>query len=99
LPVAKGRKSKRKTLTKKEYLEVKQPSKKAKKDGASEKLKIGGSGMPSIEEEVQDLDTDMVLNKKTRSGKAAASSTVTAPKQPSIPKKMKPTMRKVKESP
>jgi hypothetical protein len=52
LPVAKGRKSKRKATSKEEYLEVEQPSKKAKKDKASEKLKIGGSAMPSIEEEV-----------------------------------------------
>jgi hypothetical protein len=30
--------------------------------------------MPSIEEEVEDLDTNVVLNRKTRSGKAIASS-------------------------
>jgi hypothetical protein len=56
--------------------------------------------MPSIEEKVQDLDTDVVLNKKTRSGKAAASSTITAPDQPQVPKrKRKPAIRKIKESP
>jgi hypothetical protein len=49
-------------------------------------LKISGSGLPKIQEEVQDLDTDIVLNKRTRSGKAAAF-TQTAPEQPPIPKK------------
>jgi hypothetical protein len=74
LPVARRRKSKRKETSNEEYLEAEQPSKKAKKERASDKLKIGGSGLPSIQEEVQDLNTDVVLNKRTRSGKAAASS-------------------------
>jgi hypothetical protein len=98
LPVAKSRKSKRKETFKEEYLEVEQPSKKAKKDKAFDKLKIGGSGLPTIKEEVQDLNTDAVLNKRTRSGKAAAS-TQTAPEQPPIPKKKRKTVvRKLKES-
>jgi hypothetical protein len=46
LPLAKGRKSKRK-LTAEEYLEAEKPAKKAK--AASDKLKIGDSAMPSIE--------------------------------------------------
>jgi hypothetical protein len=101
LSVAKGRKSRRKGMTKEEYLEAEQPSKKAKKGkAASDKLKIGGSGLPSIAEEVQDLDTNVVLNKKTISGKTAASSTQGAPDQPQVPKKKrKPAMRKIKESP
>jgi hypothetical protein len=101
LPIAKGRKSKRKATTKEEYLEAEQPSNKAKKGKAApEKLKIGGFGLPLIEEEVQNLDTDVILNRKTRSGKAAASSYVVAPNQPQIPKKKrKPAMRKIKESP
>jgi hypothetical protein len=98
LPVAKSRKSKRKETSKEEYLEGEQLSKKAKKEKASDKLKIGGSGLPTIQEEVQDLDTDTILNKRTRSGKAATS-TQNAPKQPPIPKKKrKPTIRKLKES-
>jgi hypothetical protein len=52
LPVARSRKSKRKETSKDEYLEAEQPSKKAKKEKASDKLKIGGSGLPTIEEEV-----------------------------------------------
>jgi hypothetical protein len=47
LPRAKGRRSKRK-MTEEEYLEVEKSAKKAKP--ASDKLKIGGSGIPSIEE-------------------------------------------------
>lgn len=98
LPVAKSRKSKRKETSKEEYLEAEQPSKKDKKDKASDKLKIGGSGLQTIEEEVQDLNTDAVLNKRTRSGKAATS-TQTAPEQPPIPKKMRKTIvMKIKES-
>jgi hypothetical protein len=53
-------------------LEAEKPAKKAK--AASDKLKIGGSAMPSIEEEVEDLDSSLVLNRKKRSGQAAASS-------------------------
>jgi hypothetical protein len=49
LLVAKGRKAKRKTMSKDEYVEAEQPVKKARKDKASDKLRIGGSGLPSIE--------------------------------------------------
>jgi hypothetical protein len=97
LVVARSRKSKRKETSKEEYLEAEQPSKKAKKEKASDKLKIGGSGLPTIQEEVQDLNTDVVLNKRTRSGKAAASSQ-TAPEQPPVPKKKKTAIRMLKES-
>jgi hypothetical protein len=100
LPIARSRKSKRKMTSKEEYIEAKQPAKKAKKgNAASEKLKIGGSDMPSIEEEIEDLDTDVVQSKKARSGKAAAS-TQAASELPSVPKrKRKFVMRKIKESP
>jgi len=57
LPVEKGRKAKRKELTQEEYLEGENPSKKAKKKKASEKLiKAGASEAPSIQEEAQDLN-------------------------------------------
>jgi hypothetical protein len=99
LPVAKSRKSKRKVTSKEKYLEEEQPSKKSKKERVSGKLKIGGSGVPSIQEEVQDLNPEVVLNKKTRSGKTTASSTQIAPDQPPVPKrKRKPIVRKLKES-
>jgi hypothetical protein len=81
LPVSRSRKSKRKVTSKEEYLEVEKPSKKAKKEKASDKLKIGGSGLPSIEEEVQDLDTYTVLTKRTRSGKATTSTQVASDHQ------------------
>jgi hypothetical protein len=51
LPVARSKKFKRKETFKDEYLEAEQPSKKAKKEKTSDKLKIGGSGLPTIEEE------------------------------------------------
>ncbi|RHN45365.1 hypothetical protein MtrunA17_Chr7g0229991 [Medicago truncatula] len=90
LPVAKSRKTKRKAISKDDYLEeaAEQTSKKAKKsqkEKASSELDVG-SDMPTIQEEVQDLDAERVLNKRTRSGKEAASSQV-ASDQPPIPKK------------
>jgi hypothetical protein len=104
LPVEKGRKSKRKALTKEEYLEdeseepKQKKAKKDKKEKTSSKLKVGSSGLPTIQEEVQDLDTNTVLNRRTRSGKAATS-TQTAPEQPPVPKKKRKTVvRKLKES-
>jgi len=68
--VAKRRKTKRKTLTKDEYLDEasEQPAKKAKKaktDKASEATSPGST----IQEEVQDVEPVKVLNKRTRSGK------------------------------
>jgi nucleotide-binding universal stress UspA family protein len=52
--------------------------------------------VPTIQEEVQDLDTDTVLNKRTSSGKAIATSQ-SAPNQPSFPKKKrKKAIRKLK---
>jgi hypothetical protein len=70
------------------------PIKKAKKEKASDKVNVG-PGLPTIQEEVQEQDTDTILNKRTRSGKAAASSQ-TAPDQPSIPKKIRKQARKLK---
>jgi hypothetical protein len=101
LPVAKSRKTKRKALTKEEYLDdapEKPKKKRAKKEKASIKVNEVGPDVPNIQQEVQDLDTDTVLNKRTRSGKAAATSQ-SAPDQPSIPKKKRKTaLRKLKES-
>jgi hypothetical protein len=97
LPVTKGRKSKRKAITKDEYLEADQPAKKAKKSKKEKvPVNVGGSCLPTIEEEVQDLDTSTVLNKRTRSGKVAASSQTT-PDLPPIQKKKRNTdVRKIK---
>jgi len=98
LLVAKSRKSKRKPISEAEYLEesYEQPakkSKKAKKDKAAEAI---GSGLSTIQEEVQDLEPVKVLDKRTRSGKEAVSSPL-QPIQPSIPKrKKKLVVRKLK---
>jgi len=59
-------------------------------------MNVGSSSLPTIHEEVQDLDTDTVLNRRTISGKVATS-TQTAPEQPQIPKKKrKQPVRKLK---
>jgi len=73
LPVPKSRKTKRKALTKDEYLDEasEQPAKKAKTDKASEAT---SSGLSTIQEEVQDLEPVKVLNKRTRSWKEAVPS-------------------------
>jgi len=95
--VAKSRKTKRKLVSEAEYLEgaSKQPAKKAKKDKASEAT---GSGVASIQEEVEDLKADKILPERTISGKAAITS-MTAHEQPSIPKrKRKHVVRKLRES-
>jgi len=84
IKVAKSRKTKRKHVSEAEYLE-----------GASEGTT---SGVPSIQEEVEDLQADQVLSERTRKGKAATTSS-SAPKQPTIPKKKrKHVVRKLKES-
>jgi len=97
--VAKSRKTKRKPVSEAEYLEgaSEQPAKakKARRDSASEATT---SGVPSIQEEVEDLQADQVLPERTRSGKAATTSSM-APEQPAIPKrKKKHVVRKLKES-
>jgi len=98
LPIAKSRKTKRKALTKDEYLEdaSEHPSKKAKKEKVSTKVNEVGPAVPTIQEEVQDLDANTVLNKRSRSGKAVSTSQAQPP-QPSIPKKKRKTaVRKLK---
>jgi len=77
LPVAKSRKTKRKALTKDEYLDEasKQPAKKDKKAKTDKASEVTGSGS-TIQEEVQDLEPVKVLNKRTRSGKEALPSPI-----------------------
>jgi predicted XRE-type DNA-binding protein len=99
LPVAKSRKTKRKTLTKAEYLddalEVPQ-KKKTKKAKVASKVEVTGPSVSTIQEEVQDLDAGKVVNKRTRSGKSIGTSQ-TQPPQLSIPKKKKKlAIRKLK---
>jgi hypothetical protein len=101
LQVAKSRKTKTNALTKDDYLKdaSEHPSKKAKKatkERAAVQENIVGLAIPTIQEEVEDLETDKILTKRTRSGKTAATSQ-SAPDQPSIPKKKrKQAIRKLK---
>jgi len=84
LPIASKKKRK---LTKEEYLseaakEAYEPKKnKAMKAKVVTQAEATGSGMPTIQEEVQDLEPAKVLNKRTRSGKEAEPS----PPQPAQP--------------
>jgi len=97
LPVAKSRKTKRKALSRDEYIDEasEQPAKKAKKAKTEKASEATGSGS-TIQEEVHDIEPVKVLNKRTRSGKEAVPSPP-QPNQPSIPKrKRKPVVRKLK---
>jgi len=96
--VAKSRKTKRKPMSEAEYLEgsSEQPARKAKKAKKEKAYEATGSGVATIQEEVEDLEAEKILPDRTRSGKAA---TMTAPELPSIPKrKRKHVVRKLKES-
>jgi len=73
-----------------------QPAKKGKKAKKDKAAEATGSGLSTIQEEVQDLEPVKILNKRTRSGKDTVPSPP-QPAQPSIPrKKRKPTIRKLK---
>jgi len=104
LPVAKSRKTMRKALTKDEYLgdAPEQPAKEAKRAKKDKKAAVQentvGVAIPTIQEEVEDLKAEKILPKRTRSGKAAATSQ-SSPDQPSIQKRKRKTVeRKLKES-
>jgi len=91
-------------LTKEEYLseaaeEASEPQKKkVKKAKVSSQIEATGSDVPSIQEEVHDLDPIKVLNNKTRSGKSTETSQSLLA-QPSFPKKKrKHVVRKLKIS-
>jgi len=98
--VAKSWKTKRKPVSEAEYLDgaSKQPAKKAKKARKDSFSEATDSGVASILEEVEDLQADQILPERTRSGKAATTSSI-APEQPAYPKrKRKHVVRKLKES-
>jgi len=68
-----------------------------KKAKVAPQVEATGSDVPSIQEEVRDLEPAKILNKRTRSGKSAKTSQP-LPAQPSIPKKKrKHVIRKLKE--
>jgi len=101
LPVAPNkRKSKKQAISKDDdEEESSEPKKKkAKKSKDVPQEQAVRSGMPTIQEEVQDLDPVKVLNKRARSGTSTASSQ-SLPPQPSISKKKrKHNVRKIKAS-
>jgi len=71
LKVAKSRKTKRKPLSKAEYLEEasEQPARKAKKAKKEKVVEETGYSLQTIQEEVKDLGHTEVIGKRTRSGK------------------------------
>ena len=91
-----ARKKKSKMMITSEAVEPKK--KKAKKAKDAPKQQATDSVVPTIQDEVQDLEPTKVLNKRTRNGKLVGSSQ-RLPPQPSIPKKKrKHHVRKLKVS-
>jgi len=69
-----------------------------KKPKVAPKVEVTGSDVPSIQEEVQDLEPTKILNQRTRSSKSVETSQPLSA-QPIIPKKKrKHAIRKLKES-
>jgi len=100
LPVARKRKSKKMITSEADDVEeASEPKKKkAKKAKDAPKQEATNSVVPTIQDEVQDLEPAKILNKRTRSGKLVGSSQPLPP-QPSIPKKKrKHHVRKLKVS-
>jgi len=100
LPVAKSRKTKRKALTKDEYLvEAPKPApKKAKKSKAASQEQLVNPEVPTIQQEAQELDAFEVLDKGTRSSKPADASQVSLPQSPIPKKKRKMAIKKLREA-
>jgi len=101
LPVAKGRKSKKRALTEAKYLDdaSEQPSQKAKKAKKGKVSIQADPATPTIQEEDKDLAPAEVLSKRTRSGKEVEPSPP-QPAQLSIPKrKRRHVVRKLKTAP
>jgi len=88
LPVARKRKSKKKATSEvDDDDEASEPKpKRAKKEKQASQEQAVDSGLPTIQDEVQDLEPAKILDKRTRSGKTVSSSQ-SLPAQPSIPKK------------
>ena len=96
---SKKRKAKKNATSEAGDEEASEPQqKKAKKTRDAPREQLVGSDVPTIQEEVQDLEPARILNKRTRSGKSVGSSQPLPP-QSSIPKKKrKQAVRKLKES-
>ena len=100
LPVARKRKSKKMITSEADDVEEASgpKQKKAKKAKDAPKQQATDSVVPTIQDEVQNLEPVKILNKRTKSGKSVGFSQ-TLPPQPSISKKKrKPSVRKMKVS-
>jgi len=94
LPVDKGRKTKRKALTKDEYL-VEAPEPAPKK---AKKTKAANSEVLSIQQEAHELAATEVLDRRTRSIKSAEASQASLPQSAIPKKKRKMAIRKLRQA-
>jgi len=92
-PVAKSRKTKRKALTKDEYLVEAPEPKKAKKSKSASQEQLTAPEVLSIQQEAQELNASEVLDKRTRSKKPAD-----APQSTIQKKKRKMAIRKLRQA-
>jgi len=100
VPVARKRKSKKKATSEADDVEeaLEPKRKKAKKEKKAPQEQVAGSVIPSIQDEVQDLEPAKILTKTTRSRKIVGTSQ-RLPAQPYIPKKKRNhVVRKLKVS-
>jgi len=98
LPVAKSRKTKRKALTKDEYLVEAPEPMKAKKSKVASQEQLANPEVLIIQQEAQELDASEVPDKRTRSSKLADVPQTSLP-QSSIPKKKrKMAIRKLRQA-
>jgi len=100
-PVAfKKRKTKKKATSEAADEEASEPQpKKAKKEKAKKEtsqVAEVGSAMPTIEEEVEDLEPVKIIEQRTR-GKKYIGSSGSIPVQPKISKKKRTSVRKLRE--
>jgi len=100
LPIAKSRKSKKRAISKAEYLEdaPELASKKTKKSKGASQEQLTAPEVLSIQQKAQKLDASEVVDKRTRSKKPADASQSSLP-QSSIPKKKrKMVIRKLRQA-
>jgi len=99
LVASKKRKAKKNATSEADDEEASEPQqKKAKKTKDVPQDQLVGSGVPTIQDEVQDLEPAKILNKRTRSGKTVGSSQSLPPQPSTSKKKRKPSIRKMKVS-
>jgi len=101
--VSKKRKAKKKTTLEADNEEASEPQpkkakeEKAKKEKSASQVAEVGYVMPTIQEEVEDLELVKIIEQRTR-GKKSLGSSGSIPVQPKISKKKRTSVRKLRES-